>query len=377
MPEMSGRNATYPSPTSRAAVVQLEAVHEECLPALVHLLRRNAVEPVVFLNARIRQLRPGLRPRFPELSDVITFVPVEARDDWTRLAQRVVGIDPDLVVLNTFQNPGPVGWTAEWAPRWRRPILGVVHNADYLEQPARELIASGQVQLLTLGRHVSANLMARDPLLYGRTATITSVFPRPPRVRPAGSQHLTVAIPGRVMFDFRDYHQVVDALPAMMDALDPASFRICVVGGGDDRGALQDLVTVRGVADQFLFVPLNEEGFVSGRDYYAHLRAADFMLPLVPPTDPAYRSHKITSAVPTALGLVVPPILDRWTASVYDVPAVAYPGADVGGALMRALTMTDEERADLRRRVREARDRDLDRAESELRYALDNVGVVS
>src|SRR5262249_31773564 len=94
---------TYPAPRRRAAVVQFEAVHEECVPALVHLLRLNAVDPVVFLNERIRTNRPGLKARFPDVADRIKFVDISRRQDWARVAAKVQRLDPDLVVLNTFQ----------------------------------------------------------------------------------------------------------------------------------------------------------------------------------------------------------------------------------------------------------------------------------
>lgn len=378
-PGKAPRGEPYPPAQYRAAIMQMEAVHEECLPALVHLLRVNGVEPTIFLNERIKTLRPGLRARFPELGENVRFVPIDARADWTRLARRVGRLDPDVVVFNTFQNPGPVSWAAEWAPQWDRPLLGVVHNIDLLQQTeaARDLVAGGQAGLLTLARHVTASLIGRDPLLYARTATITSTFPTPPQVRPETSQRRTVAIPGGVNFVSRDYRQVVDALPAVLSQIEPESFRLVVVGGGADRPALQELVAERGFDEQFEFVPLNEQGYVSGRDYYAHIRGAAFVLPLVPPDARSFRTRKITSAIPTATGLAVPPIIDRWTATVYDVPAVTYTGAEIGGALISALAMSDDEHADLRRRLEDARSRELSRAEREVGYALAAVGVGS
>lgn len=370
---------SYPPATYRAAIMQMEAVHEECLPALVHLLRVNGVEPTIFLNERIKTLRPGLRARFPHLGENVRFVPIEARSDWTRLARRVSRLDPDVVVFNTFQNRGPVGWAAEWAPKWEKPLLGVVHNIDLLQQTdaARDMVAGGRVGLLTLARHVTASLIARDPMLYARTATITSTFPTPPRVRPETSKRRTIAIPGGVNFVSRDYRQIVEALPAVLTRIDPESFRLVVVGGGADRLALQQLVAEKGFEDQFHFVPLNEQGYVSGRDYYAHIRGAAFVLPLVPPDARSFRTRKITSAIPTATGLGVPAIIDRWTATVYDVPAVTYIGAEIGGALLCALAMSDDEHADLRGRLEDARSRELSRAERELGYALGAVGVGS
>jgi hypothetical protein len=164
--------SAYPAPRFSAAVVQLEAIHEECIPALVHLLRLNAVEPMVYLNDRILRYRPGLRARFPELKGRVKFVPVNHRNDWARLHRRIEESEPDLLVVNTYQNPGPVGWSSQW----KGPMLGVVHNATLIAQTplAHEMVARGRVGVLTLAPHVTARLMADDPQLYAGAASITA-----------------------------------------------------------------------------------------------------------------------------------------------------------------------------------------------------------
>lgn len=372
-PKESLTQTVYPEPRATAAIVQLEAVHEDGLPAMVHLLRLNGIEPTLFLNARIRENRAGLKHRFPELKERTRFVTIEGRPGWRRLRRRIEALDPDLLVMNTFQNAGPVAW----ASRWERPILGVVHNTSLVEQSdlAKEMVADGRAGVLTLAPHVTAHLMSIDPVLYGGAASITYTFPNPPRVKPVRSQRRTIAVPGSVNLRSRDYQQVLDALPVINEVVDPASYRIDIVGGGADRPVLEKKVVEAGLSDQFHFVDLNDQGFVDGGPYYGHLLGADFTLPLVPARSPSFRTQKITSAIPASIGVGVPPIIDRWTAVVYDVPAVAFVGPKIGEGLARALAMGADELEALRADVLAHKERELARSADEMAYALTSLGL--
>jgi hypothetical protein len=178
-----------------------------------------------------------------------------------------------------------------------------------------------------------------------------------------------------VNLDSRDYEQILDALPGILEQVDPDSFRITIVGGGRDRALLEASVADRGLEDQFLFADLNEDGFVPGGPYYQHLLGAAFVLPLIPAYAPAFRTFKITSAIQVAVGIGVPPVIDKWTATVYDVPGVVYKGAAVGQGLARALTMGQDEVAALRAAMEAQRERELARSAAEMAWSLASVGL--
>lgn len=92
----------YPAPRRTAAIVELGGVHEECVPALAHLLRLHAVEPTIYLNRRIRDGRPGFKGRFPELDAQTRWINLKNRGARKRFFDRLNGEDrPDLLVLNT------------------------------------------------------------------------------------------------------------------------------------------------------------------------------------------------------------------------------------------------------------------------------------
>jgi hypothetical protein len=370
----SAVDPTYPPARVRAVVVQTEAVHEECIPALVHLLRTNGVDPTIYLSDRIRQNRPGFRKHFPDVAGSVRFFRLRRATHWHDLMGQLHEQEPDLLVMNTFGFEPAGAWVSAWEGR----MLGVVHNPKRLwsSPSSMALVRQRRIGLVTLAPHATATLMASDPDLYGTTATITSAFPTPPRVEAAQTRGLRrVVVPGGVNFGSRDYLQVLDALGGVADRVDRTSFQVVIAGGGKDRARLEELVAKRGLEDQFFFAPLNDKGYVPGTRYYRQLLAGHFLLPLIPPMAEAFRSWKITSAIPTSLGLGVPLIVDRWTQTVYDLPAVGYPGSSMAEGLLRALTMSEDEHADLRAAVVARRERELDRACAEMGYALRSLGL--
>jgi len=365
---------TYPPARFRAAVVQVEPIHEDVLPAVVHLLRLHGADVTVYLNELVRANRPGFKVRFPELGPLTRFVPMNSKADWRRLARKVTNAAPDLMVMNTFMFNAP----SNWAHFWEGRMLGVVHNPDRMRQAedSMALVRSGRVGLVTLAPHVTTNLMASDPDLYATVATITMTFPRPPRVkvvRPEGVRR--IAVPGTVNFDARDYEQIVAAVPRMLEHAPPGSFDIAIVGPGADRPALQELVREAGLERYFTFAPLNEQGFVSGDVFYGYLLGSTFLLPSLPADDTTYRITKITASIPNSVGLGIPAIIDRWTATVYGIPAVTYTGDAIGDGLVRAMSMSDVELAEMRADLHDFGRLELHRATAEMGFALRSLGL--
>jgi hypothetical protein len=362
----------YPEPRFRAALVQLEAVHEETLPAMVHLLRLNGVDPEVFLNDQVRENRPGVERRFPDLEDRLHYFEPED-GGWARLRRRLARQDFDLLVINTFQRDR----TGRWAAKWEGPMIGLVHNPPLLRdsEPSMEVVRSGRIALLTLARHATATMMRADPVLFGSAATVSMVFPHPPAVPVEPARRRRITVPGAVNFRARDYAQLLDLVPHLRERLPEGSFEFAVVGGGADREELERLIRAQGVEDVFHLAPLNETGHVDGDDYYSVLRASDFLLPLLPTTRGDFRLYKITSTIPQALGLGVPMIMDRWTATVYDVPGVTHLPGELNEAIERALSMPAEELSALKARIEATAASKLDDAAREMAYALHAVGL--
>lgn len=340
-------------PALRAALLQFEAVHEECIPALVHGLRANGVEPTIYVNDRIRDARGDIGSLFPEIGTV-NYRPFHSPADWNALQAEVASYD--LMVVNTFQREG----VANWLDVLGKPVLGVVHNPKvFLERPrCTRLVREGRAGIVTLAPHVTAWMMQQAPRLYGGVGTITSIFPQAP-IPPTPGERRRLSIPGAVNFAGRNYPDVVAAIPALLADVDRASFEIAVVGGGADRPELERMVQEAGYDDLFSFAPLDSGGFVETGTYYKALAQSSFILPVLPELRADFRTHKITSAVPVSIGIGVPSVVDRWTATVYGAPAVTYPAGQLALGLRDAVRLDSTDLARLRDRVEAFRQQSL------------------
>jgi FkbM family methyltransferase len=336
----------------RAAVVELQTVHEEVLPAVSSVLRACGVEPTLFLNDRIRRLRGDLFSTIAGFDIHVRYRHVRNRFDRWRLQSEVE--DFDLVVVNTFQTDA----AASWAIGTGRPILGLVHNpwhflkSDYCVKAVR----TGRAAVMTLAPHATMWLTARDPTVADRVATITDFrWPLPVTERVA-EQRQRVTVPGAVNFTIRDHQSLLRALPKVVEALPEGAFEIAVVGAGPDRAALERVVTDAGCAELFTFAPLDPlTRTVSNATYFRELSSSTFVLPLLPDSFNHGRTHKITSAIPTSVGFGIPAVLDRWTADVYQIPNVTYANGEIADGLVRALSMDEPRYADLRAELEAAR----------------------
>lgn len=369
----------YPEPRRTAVVVQVEPLHEFYLPALVHVLRANGVQPRVLLNERVREERPGLLGRHPEIADHVRFASFDGFPAMRAVARRVQRLDPDVLVMNTFQFDGP----SRWLHFWEGPMLGIVHNLlRMLDSPqSMDLVRAGRIGLLTMAPHVTGELLARDPRLYATTASLSTVGPGRPRVDrvrrpPRGVRRVTV--PGVVDLTARDYVGVLESLPRVLREVPPGSLELLVLGAGPGRAELERLARERGLAEHVRFAGLNDQGFVPGGTFSSLLQGSTFLLPAVP-LEPApyadYRSVRVTTAVQDSLTYEVPAVLDHWTATVYDVPAVRFTGDDVAAGLVRAATVDPEELAHLRARLVRRRRHEVERSVAEMGLALSALGL--
>jgi FkbM family methyltransferase len=357
------------APPLRAAIVQLEAVHETVVPSVYEALVANGVEPTVFLNARILE-RGDLFSLYTDYADRVHYLPINTPRDWDALTAEVSRYD--LLVLNTFQREGP----ALWAEQVGLPTIGVVHNPPmFMDQPTCvKLVRQGRAKVLSLAPHVTSYLMRRDPALFADAGTLAFWYwdmPEPESM----PERRRIVIPGAVNFAGRDFAGVVDSLPAMVDEVGRDEFEIAIVGAGPDRDALHDLVRDRGFEDLFWFAPVDaRSGFVDSKVFYDELKRSSFLLPMLPEGRVDYRIVKITSAVPSSVGFTVPAIIDRWTALTYDVPCVSYPRGQVLDGLRTAARMPADELHELHDDLAEHRTRSIERSAHEMGYALDALG---
>lgn len=364
----------------KAALVQLEAVHEEVLPSLCAALMANGVEPVLFLNERIRDNRGDLFSLVDAGRYAVHYRPLASRADWQELEDEITAIDElDVVVMTTFQSDG----NAQFAERLGKPVIGVVHNPVLFcrSEDCVGLLARRQVTPVSLAPHVTRWMQRHHPATFREVATISVAHcgPVSPETGPeafAGVRRLV--IPGAVNFSNRDYAPALDALDVLAET-DPAVYErleLVIVGGGDDRPALEQLVSSRGHAPRVRLTPLGPAGAVPHDAYLEELHDASFALPCLAAMPPhtegfrGYRTFKISGALSASLAFALPAVTDHWTALVYDLPCVAHAPDGLPRALRTAATMSHAEYVALRSRLVELRSARLCAAIPEMADAL-------
>ena len=307
----------------RCAIVQLEAVHEEIIPSIVFALNGLDIVPDVYINERCRLLRGDIFEELPSLDLNLNYVSMEGMKAWEKLAETLSSSNPECVVISTYQRDG----IAAWARTLNLPIIGFVHNA-HIFLNAQECVKSFQehrAQLLTLAPHVCAYLNLRiDHSLIDRTGVLESVYWGSDREQTlevvSDEVPLVVAVPGGVSFRSRSFEHLTEVLRDGVSWQRPLQFY--VLGGGSDRDRLEEIIEKHDLSHMISCAPIGKEGRVLYADYISGLRNSHILHPLAPLAFGPYRDHKITSAIPTAVGFGLPIILDRWTSRVYRAPAI-------------------------------------------------------
>jgi FkbM family methyltransferase len=346
-------------------------MHDEVVPGVCRLLRDNGVEPTVFLNSRISENLGDLFALLPDHSDIPRYRPLQSSCDWSDLRSELKSFD--LLVLNSFQTDE----AAAFAAKLGLPTIGLVHNPQRLVKSAQcvDAVKTGRVSIMTLGRHVTAWLRAKDPEVFGATATISHLFWEMPTEARDTRRLQRIAVPGVVRFRSRDYSALLESIPGVIEVLPGIAFEIAVIGGGLDRTALEQMVADAGLGESFYFTPVAAEGGkVDSSAYYRELAKSAFLLALPPTEREGYRSFRITSVVPASMGFRIPVILDRPSAQVYGIPCLSYRGGDIGSGIIHALSSSDDAYRRLWTELDHHRAVTIERARGEMARLLRDLG---
>jgi hypothetical protein len=338
------------------AIVELTGVHEEIIPSLVDALPEG-VHAEVFVNSRCRAIRGDLFEELTGIDATITYVDIAVAADWAALGARIDGGGHDALIISTLQIEG----VARWAKQRRTPVIGIVHNPMLFEksESCKALLKEGGLRVVVLAPHVAARFNAMTKGAYmDRIAVVEPVVwgdPDPMQTPVLDPRH--VIVPGGVNFAARDFKGVIDALErGHARRMRDAGIHLQVIGGGPDRAALEQLIADCDLADVIGLLPLGPTGRVPYDAYVAALKRAWAIYPLLPLGWPPYRDHKITSAIPTAVGFSLPVVLDRWTDSAYRVPALIT-DASIAAALEALIEFDHDARSALCDQIDEYRDR--------------------
>ncbi|MCB2109403.1 MAG: hypothetical protein H6895_04245 [Defluviimonas sp.] len=329
----------------RCAVMQIEARHEETLPSVIDAANRAGYYPHVFLNNRCKRLRGDIFAEVPGLKAEISYCNFGSDEGTGEIGAagqaallRTQEDDIDFVVMNSFNRETAVNW----ARTIEKPVLAIVHNLDQFltDDFSAPAVADPRFQFIALGWHVAAELIARiGKAEMDRVDVIEPCHWSMGDPAPRGGLPRRIAIPGSISTRTRDYPGLIGAVAA-----DPARFadiRFVLGSGGKDRDAVEAEVRARGLEGAFEFLPIRGEQ-VPHPAYFASLRDAQAILPLMPDDFDQYQRIKITSSVSASAGFAVPILMDRWSRACYRLPMIVTDhGLDA--TLDRLLSLTEAE----------------------------------
>lgn len=304
------------------AIVELTGVHEEIIPSLVDALPVGT-RTQVFVNQRCKHMRGDLFAETEGVNASVTYVDIVKAPDWDKLGGLIDAGGHDVLIISTFQIDG----IAKWARKRKLPLIGVVHNPMIFgkSEACKAALVDEGLGCVVLAPHVAArlNAMTRGAHMDAIGVVEPVFWGTGDRRKLPDDGRKRVVVPGGVNYAVRDFEGLLSALnPERVARLRDAGIVLQIIGGGPDRSTLQSALQHGQLDDVVELLPLSDSGRVPYAAYVEALRQARAVYPLLPLAWPPYRDHKITSAIPTAIGFGLPLVLDRWTASVYRVPAL-------------------------------------------------------
>lgn len=314
----------------RCAVIEYNWWHDVTLPTLVHLLNALGYEVDVFTTRANRR-------------NNVLFYASGARFSWNcsegslfRRAEKKYGYrNHDLVIANTIEG------SPDACERLRNvtvPCLAVVHNTRGAARPGpeAEFAQAGNRGMLALAAHVSKYLGE----LGDRASWFAPVYlgEVPARKDPS---RIVFCVQGNVSFVRRNYNSLVYSVKRLLSGKH-TRFAVQVVGRSDneDGEELRSMIREEGLEQVFEF---GKPGILY-RDYYAAVKSAHFLLPLIDHSDVRYSSYyedKASSSFMVAIGLSVVPIVEQDLADLYGLgdACITYRDGDLEGAMAKALAM--------------------------------------
>jgi glycosyltransferase involved in cell wall biosynthesis len=323
--------------TSKVCIIQMEAVHEEIIPSLIHALNSIHIKPDVYINKNCKTRRGDVFERIIGLNACINYVPINGKSDWQNLQELIRDKNYNACIFSTYQRKSILDFSLEL----EIPVFGIVHNVSlFIEAFLTSRSAKAKQSLIrgiiTLSEHVSTTLINEfkyasateleisclKPYFWQDISTLSSDIP--------SLDSTTFVIPGGVNFANRDFKGLISAFSEISTSISQVHF--IVAGGGRDRDSLEATVKDLSLDQYFSFATRNTLGWVEYKDYYECISSSAYVLPLT--SNKAYLSTKITSAIPTSIGFCKPSLIPEEQKDLYGIPAFPFAGDDLGEGIM-------------------------------------------
>jgi hypothetical protein len=361
----------------RAVVFEPGKFHDEVIPTLVHHLQGLGFESRVFLSGT--NIAKDIFGAFADADRPRTRV-MRVRDQTRRgvvgrriraAANRwsIEAANADVAVLNTVDG---LTYTRFRSAHRRPRLLGIVH--DGCEAAADPVLSEAakrrEIALLVLAPHVRDYLAARGIPSYSIRPVL---LPRPPSVVHAPRVFCTQ---GKVEVERRCFPSLLDAAMRLVEGGHRDFVLRIVTVPSRGLELLRTYVDKAGLSAHFAFViRVQKYG-----DYYGSIADTGGLFFLLDPSSYVYRPYiesKVSSSLGVAIGLGVPPVLDRDAALALGLQDVSYTHGTgrLEEAIIEALSTSDAQRRGLHARLESTRQVFLRDSADEMRRALEAVGA--
>lgn len=314
----------------KACIIQCEAVHEEITPSIVKCLNDNDIPVDVYLNENILKRRGDIYKEIKGLNLNVIYTKFDGAKSWRILRENCNKVCYDLVIFSTYQFKSII----DYSSGFNSAVFGVVHNIkifeeSYIECKKNEL--DNILGLIVLADHVKTNL-AKILIKYKNLPQLDSLITIYPhywqnpeqlyfrREIDWNSKKLKIIVPGSVNFANRNFKEIIECIknnPIIKEKLE-----IVIAGGGKNRQDLENEIQKLNLSNSFKFLKLNHLGWVEYPQYYEEISQSFACLPLS--ANKLYKTEKITSAIPTSIGFLIPAILPISQKDQYKIPSYSY-----------------------------------------------------
>ncbi len=281
----------------KVAIVELSSSHDECIYSQVQFLKQGGHEVVLFCSHKVHERLTYQN----ELDDVVITKNKLSFFDYFLLWRKLSSYNLDKIVFNTCQG-GLVKKLLFFPFSKKIELLGVLHDISKLEGSYGQKMISKKVnKYFLLNDYLLDNVKKMEVDSHSKFSTFYPIFFPKQTIKSLAKKEdeVWVCVPGQVEFKRRDYQSLLTTQTTLNK-----NIRLIFLGQskhfhGDGEEIEQELKAMGCAAQVTMF-----DGFVDLDDFFAYIKQADYILPLIHQGHVSYDLYQkqITGAFNLAFG---------------------------------------------------------------------------
>ncbi len=271
------------------AIIEVSESHEECIYSQVSFLKDAGHNIDLFIHPKIKSQIND----YVHLIKNITIIDFETPSLFHRLKlqQRLFNNlkKYDRIVFNTASSSKTVRNLCVLLKFSKVECIGILHNVKKLEKSFTQRIISYKIKkYFVLNDFLKLN---KKPKNIKIESFYPIFFPKYDKDNTIKKEHIWITIPGRIYFDKRDYHSLLDMLENQKI---PTELKFIILGNINtkDGSNFMESILNKGLKNHFMFF----QEHILNRDFYNYIDKSDYIMPLLQKEGKNYLQYKITGA---------------------------------------------------------------------------------